>query len=157
MVTAERRLESNLRKWLPLCQHIGLSIEKAQDGVFRCRVPLTEPNSNHFGTVHAALQFAALEVLGGMVVASIGLMQGKYLGVVKEFQIKFRAPAQTAIFAETNVSESELSRICSDAENQGRADFTLNSTLSDGNGNIFATGHGIYVIKLAQVPEELRY
>ena len=74
----------------------------------------------------------------------------------QSIQIKFR-PAQTAIFAETNVSESELSRICSDAENQGRADFTLNSTLSDGNGNIFATGHGIYVIKLAQVPEELRY
>ena len=153
MDNIERRLENDLRGWLPLCEHIGLSIEQARDGVFRCRVPLNKANSNHFGTVHAALQFAALEVLGGVVIASIGLMQGRYLGVVKEFQMKFRAPAQTDIVAETNVSESELSRIHSAARNQGRAEFTLSSTLSDGSGNTFATGHGIYVIKLAQVPE----
>ncbi|MEM8942030.1 MAG: DUF4442 domain-containing protein, partial [Pseudomonadota bacterium] len=101
MKTEESRVESRLRELLPLYKHIDLTIESVSGGVFRCKIPLNEANKNHFGTVHAALQFAVAEVLGGLVGESLGVLNDQHVGVVKNFEIHFKKPATTDVIAET--------------------------------------------------------
>ena len=145
----EERIGKLFRELLPLYEHIDLSVECASAGVFRCRVPLNEANSNHFDTVHAALQFAAAEMLGGLVAESLGLLGGQYLGVVRKFEIEFKTPATTDITAEAHVSDDELSAVVDRLNASGRVDFDVDSTVTDEQGTVVATARGTYAIRPA--------
>ena len=71
MSEAEDKIQSFLWKLIPFYEHVELSIESARDGVYRCRLPLNDRTKNHLGTVHAAIQWASAEVLGGLVIWTI--------------------------------------------------------------------------------------
>jgi acyl-coenzyme A thioesterase PaaI-like protein len=64
----ESEIQAVLFECCPLYKHIGLTVESAQGGHYRRRLPLDAKNTNHINTVHAALQWAAAEVVGGLVV-----------------------------------------------------------------------------------------
>ncbi|MEM6606868.1 MAG: YiiD C-terminal domain-containing protein, partial [Pseudomonadota bacterium] len=125
MKTEESRVESRLRELLPLYKHIDLTIESVSGGVFRCKIPLNEANKNHFGTVHAALQFAVAEVLGGLVGESLGVLNDQHVGVVKNFEIHFKKPATTDVIAETRMPVGDLTALAERIEADGRVDFDL--------------------------------
>lgn len=147
MKEREQELEKSLRRLFPLYDHIGLSVESASAGVYKCRVPLNKQNSNHFQTVHAALQWASAEVLGGLVIATSGIDLGKYLGVVKSFHIEFRKPATSTIVAETRFSDSDMKAMLQRLKAHGRCDFELETCIRDETGNPVAQGHGVYAIR----------
>ena len=146
----ESDIERRFRRLFPLYEHIDLRIESASSGVYRCRVPLTEKNSNHFKTMHAALQFAAAEVLGGIVFAASDIDPRKFLGVVKRFEIEFKRPASTTVTAEAHFSDPEKEAMLIRLREDGRCDFVMRSVLRNENGETVAEGRGVYAVRPAR-------
>ena len=52
----EARLEEGLRRTFPLYDFVGLEVQSASDGVYRCFVPFRPENLNHIATIHAAMR-----------------------------------------------------------------------------------------------------
>lgn len=147
---AEEKLETYLRTNLPIYEHIGLKIVSASHGEYRCSIPLQKENSNHFGTIHAAIQWASAEVVGGLVfLTAFPPEEKQFLGMVKEFTISFKKPATTSVIAETFFSESELEAVKEAVLKHGRHDFEISCVLRNTDGEIIAEGKGIYAIRKA--------
>ena len=83
----EARIEARLKRNFPIYDYVGLEIESASDGIYRCVVPLRESNVNHIATVHAAIQWAAAEVLGGMVVMSVFCSEPGLVRAAPKYQL----------------------------------------------------------------------
>lgn len=143
----EKSIERSFRKILPLYDHVGLEVEKASEGEYRCRVPLNDANSNHFGTIHAAIQFAVAEALGGLVLASSSVDTSRFLGVVKRFEIDFRKPATTGIVASTHFSTDDMQSIADSLRDADRSDFELDIVVESESGETIAQGRGFYAVR----------
>ena len=59
--------------------------------MYRCRIPLNDQNKNHIDTVHAAIQWAAAEVLGGLVIA-VNFRDPPLFVAVRSVSIDFLRP-----------------------------------------------------------------
>jgi acyl-coenzyme A thioesterase PaaI-like protein len=138
-----------LYQYLPLYEHIGMTVESAQNGIYRCRLPLDPRNSNHINTVHAALQWATAEALGGLlVVDSFGSSCfAKVFVAVKSAAIEFVRPARTAITAETIPDPTELERIKALVDAGGEAQFSLEVTIRSTDGETVARMSANYVAR----------
>lgn len=145
----EADIQALLQSAFPLYQHIGLVVESASDGVYRCRVPLAAQNVNHLNTVHAALQWAVAEVLGGIVViATFGPEQLPYIfGAVRSANIEFLRPARTDVVAETTLSVAESDRLRASIAAGESADFELHSHIRSTSGETVATMHATFVVR----------
>lgn len=134
---------------LPLAQHTGMIVESAENGVYRIRMPLNADTGNHMQTVHAALQFAAAEVLGGLVVVTAVPFEDlpKIYGAVKSATIEFVRAARTDITAEAHMPEAELARIRQAVKAGNEALFTLRPLVRDREGRDVARFQGEYVIR----------
>ena len=91
----EARLEKGLRRTFPIYDFVGIEVQSAREGVYRCFVPFRPENLNHIATIHAAIQWAASEGLGGLVMMSAlvslvlwGLAVGLDVDVVKKISEK---------------------------------------------------------------------
>ncbi|MDP6979971.1 MAG: YiiD C-terminal domain-containing protein [Myxococcota bacterium] len=149
MADFEARVERSLRKNFPIYEYMDFKVESASGGVYRAAVPLNEENSNHFDTVHAALQWASLEALGGLVWIAVKPEDRSLLPVVKRFEIDFKRPATTDITAETKFSESEAAAMRAALAADGRCDFELESTIRNTAGEVVAEGKGFYSVRKA--------
>lgn len=149
MGDVEAGIEAQLRARLPLYEHMGLRVESASNGVFRCAVPLREGNLNHFRTVHAALQWAAAEALGGLVWFSTHPDESRFVPVIRRYTIEFKKPAWTEVVAETRFSDAEAAAMDAALERDGRYDFELESVIRNADGEIVAEGKGAYAIRSA--------
>ena len=132
----EREIQELLYRVCPLYAHMGLSVEHARDGLYRCRVPLSPENINHLGTVHAALQWALAEVLGGLAVLSIFPPErfASLYAAVTWAESEFVKPARGALIAESRLDTAEQDRVSSAVErgDEGRFDLTTIVRLEDG-------------------------
>jgi len=143
----ETKLQESFRENFPLYEYMQLSVESAPDGVFRCSVPLTRNNSNHFHTVHAALQFALAEVLGGAVWVACKPKGNDFLPVVRSFRIDFKRHASSDLVGETHFSAAQAATMKAELATKGRFDFKLESILRNAEGETIATGVGDYAIR----------
>jgi acyl-coenzyme A thioesterase PaaI-like protein len=143
----ESKLQRNLRENLPLYEYMDLRIECASDGIFRCVVPMIENNMNHFRSIHAALQWAAAEVLGGLVWAISQPEEGEFVPVIRRFEIDFKRPAYGDIVAETRFSEEQADTLKSELNANGRYDFVLESEVRNLEEETLAIGKGFYAIR----------
>ena len=142
----EARMESSLRKQLPLYDFFGLEVQSVRDGVYRCLVPHRKSNLNHLNTIHAGIQWSAAEVLGGMVMISV--LQGTpFFAVVKHVSIDFKRPARTAITAEALFDEASAEMLKSDFETRGEASFALQVSLRDLDGVEVSSAVGDYLAR----------
>ena len=149
MINSEIDLQSWWRRACPLYEHVGLVVESANDGVFRCKIPLTEKTSNHFQTMHAAMQMAVAEVLGGIV--GISLISPdemtKTFGAAKSFSIDFLRPARTSVTAETRLDMDEAKAIRTALSQGQNSEFTLHAEIVDDDGQIVAKSKAVYVLR----------
>jgi hypothetical protein len=97
--------------------------------------------------MHAALQWASAEVLGGLIVAASGIDLAKYLAVVKSFHIEFKKPATSAIVGEARFSDSDMNAMLRRLDDHGRCDFELDAYIKDEAGETVAQGRGVYAIR----------
>lgn len=143
MVLDVQVLQRYLEENLPIYSFIGLQILEADPEGAKCFVPLSRNNTNHFGSVHAAVQWAMAEVLGGVI--SFPNFGGEdILTVVKEVTIRFERPAMTDLTSETSIGAGEIQRIKGDLAEGGKADFTLDIEVKDSSGTTVARVTGLY-------------
>jgi acyl-coenzyme A thioesterase PaaI-like protein len=149
-MSREARLQAGLHHSFPIYEFVGLEVESASDGVYRCYVPYRPSNMNHISTIHAAIQWAASEVLGGLVMMSA--LEGlAFFAVVKNVSIDFKRPARSGITTETLFDDSEAARFKADFEKNGEAEFSLHTVVRDEDGVEVASADGGY---LARKPRE---
>ena len=144
--TLEARIEARLKRNFPIYDYVGLEIESASDGIYRCAVPLRESNVNHIATVHAAIQWAAAEVLGGMVVMSVFGSEPVF-AVVTKVSIDFTRPARSAIRAETLFAEAEAAHLRETFEHEGEAEFSLRAVVRGEDGGEVAASKAQYLVR----------
>ena len=149
------RAEATLYRLCPLYELIELRVESMRDGVYRCRVPLNRANSNHLKTVHAAVQWASAEMLGGLVAMRIIGPErlATMYAAVQSVSIDFRRPARSAIIAEARFDEDEARHIEQQVRSGMDATFSLNATVRGDNGETIAVTEAVYVVRPQRRPE----
>ena len=142
----EARLEEGLRRTFPLYDFVGLEVQSASDGVYRCFVPFRPENLNHIATIHAAIQWAASEVVGGLVMMS-ALAGVPFFAVVKNVSIDFKRPARSGITTEAEFDDAAAQRLRADFEREGEAGFSLHVTVCDDKGVEVASADAEYLAR----------
>lgn len=146
MGEAEDEVQSFLRRLIPFYDHIDLTIESAQDGVYRCSLPLNDRTKNHLDTVHAAIQFASAEVLGGLVIA-FNFQGSKLFVAVRSVNIEFLRPARSGILAEVLFPNERVEEIRRQLAATGDVDFEVRAVVRDSSGREVAVTTGQYVAR----------
>ena len=147
MIPIEKEIEAWARKNLPVYEFMDLKVINSSDGLYRCLVPLSKNTTNHIFTVHAAFQWAAAEILGGLVVLC-NRKDEKYVPVVKGLNIDFKAPALSDITSTAYFADRDVVEMNSALESTGRYDFALNSKIRDTNEQVVAEAEGYYAVRV---------
>ena len=125
-----KELQRYFEKNFPLYRHAGIKILEARHGEAKCYAPLKESNSNHFGGLHAAIQWAMAEVLGGVIIF-YDFRTEEVFGLVKDFYIAFKQQATTDITSETSISPHEIDRVKDELDNIGKSELALEIELKN--------------------------
>jgi len=139
-------IQSFLWDIFPIYRHIGLTVELAGSGLYRCRIPMSEQNRNHIGTIHACIQWAAAEVLGGLVVVA-NFDHSRLFYVVRTVTIRFLKPARTDLTAEAFLTDERVKDLQDKLMRHGEAGFELDAVVRDNNGAIVAETSAEYLIR----------
>jgi len=143
---AEERIQTFLRRLIPFYEHVELAIESAGDGVYRCSLPLNDQTKNHLDTVHAAIQWASAEVLGGLVIA-VNFPDSKLFVAVRSVNIEFLRPARSKIVAEVLFPDERVEEIRRRLESKGEVEFEVRAVVRDSSNRDVATTVGQYVVR----------
>lgn len=146
MGETEAKIQAFLRELIPLYQHVGLVIESASNGVYRCSLPLNDRTKNHLQTVHAAIQWASAEVLGGLVIA-VNFRDSSLFVAVRSMTIEFLRPARSEIVAEVVFADEQVEDIRHQLETKGDVDFEVRAVVRDSSQREVATTVGQYVVR----------
>ena len=146
MSEAEDEIQSFLRRLIPFYEHVGLSIESAKDGVYRCSLPLNDQTKNHLDTVHAAIQWASAEVLGGLVIA-VNFRDSRLFVAVRSVAIEFLRPARSEITAEVLFPDERVEDLRRGLESKGEVEFEVRAVVRDSSQRDVATTVGQYVVR----------
>ncbi len=130
---------------IPAAHKLGIKAVEARRGFAAATVPLQD-NGNHFGVVYAGVQFAVAEILGG-IIAIASFDPAKYYPLVKKVDIEFTGMARSDLRAEASLTEDELRRVETQAEENGKADFALDAVVRDEAGQTVAITHGLYQLR----------
>ncbi len=126
-------------------RNMGLKILALAPGEVKLMLP-KKGNENHLGTVFAGALFTLAEVPGG-VLAYTTFDAARFYPVVKEMNIKFVRPATTDVTVESVMSQAESDRLAQEAEETGKASFTLDGEILDANGKVVAKTQGFYQLR----------
>ncbi|ORB16599.1 thioesterase [Mycobacterium noviomagense] len=130
---------------IPTAHQMGVRVVEARRGYAAVTVP-AEGNGNHFGVVYAGVQFTVAEMLGGVIALST-FDNAKYFPLVKNVDIKFVGMARSQLRAEASLDEETISRVETEADERGKADFTLEAVVTDADGKTVATARGLYQLR----------
>lgn len=139
-------LQNFLWDLCPIYKHIGLTVESSGSGVYRCRIPISEQNLNHVGTVHGCILWAGAEVLGGLVVVS-NFDHSSLFYVVRAVTIGFLKPARTDVTAEAFFADEKIEQLQDKLVRNGEAAFDLRSVIRDNHETIVAETSSEYLIR----------
>jgi hypothetical protein len=130
-------------------QRTGIKVLAMKDRYVKTLMPL-EGNVNHVGIMYAGSLFTIGECMGGAIYG-VAFDITRFYPIVKEVTIKFRRPVVTDVTLELEMSQQEAEAIQQEAEEKGKADFTLDLELKDTNGEMVCTVSGIWQIR--KIPE----
>lgn len=124
---------------------LGLEVIAMGPGTMTLRVPF-EGNYNHVGTMYAGALFAIAEVPGGALAVQL-FDPARFYPVIKHMSVDYRRPAKTDITVEATIGPDEVSRILTDVEADGKADFVMNLEVTDTDGVVVMTSVGDYQLR----------
>lgn len=130
---------------LPAAHRMGVKVVELEEGRAVSEVP-AEGNTNHVGTVYAGVLFTVAEVLGGAICLPT-FDSSEFYPIVKDVNIRFRRPATTTIRATTAIDPETANTVRKAAATHDKADFELDTELTDTDGQVVATAHGIYQLR----------
>jgi acyl-coenzyme A thioesterase PaaI-like protein len=138
-------MNAALGSTIPIAHNMGVRVVEARPGFAATVVPV-EGNGNHFGVIYAGVQFTVAEILGGIISLST-FDSSKYFPLVKNIDISFVAMAKSELRAEASLDDDTIARIEAEAAERGKADFTLEATVTDADGKTVATTRGLYQLR----------
>jgi hypothetical protein len=127
----------------------GIKVLAMRDRYVKTLMPL-EGNVNHVGIMYAGSLFTIGECMGGAIYG-VAFDHQRFFPIVKEITIKFRRPAATDVTLELEMDEETADRIQKEAEEKGKADYTLELELKDTSGEVVSIVHGVWQIR--KIPE----
>ena len=130
---------------IPILGRMGLRLVDLAPGRAAAEVPF-EGNGNHIGTMYAGVLFSVAEMLGG-VLAQATFDGSRYAPIVKGADIRFLRPARTGVRASTALSADEVARVTAAADENGKADYVLETQVVDEEGTVVATLRGDYQLR----------
>ncbi len=133
-------------------QRTGLTILAARERYAKFMMPL-EGNTNHVGSMYAGALFTLGEFTGG-IIPGVTFDVERFYPIVKEVTIKFLGLAKTDVTIEHSISKEDADKIQADAEENNKADFTMELEVKDANDEIVALVNGIWQIRT--IPEEFK-
>ncbi len=141
-------IEAKIWRMCPLYEHIDLRVESIGDTV-ACTVPLTVANTNHLGGMHAAVQWAVAEAVGG-----VGFFAHPELGecwlAVRDVTISFVTVATTALRAEARFDAAQVASIAAQLTDRQRANYEVECVLRDTSGQVVTTATGHYHLRRSE-------
>ena len=138
-------LNAGMAATIPTAHQMGIKVVAAEPGFAAATVGV-EGNGNHFGVIYAGVQFTVAEILGGVIALST-FDSSKYFPLVKNVDIKFVGMATTQLRAEARMDEDTITRVAAEAAEKGKADYELDAVVSDADGRVVATTHGLYQLR----------
>lgn len=130
---------------IPVVHGMGVEAVEARRGYASSSVPI-EGNGNHFGSMYAGVLFTVAEILGGLI-ALATFDSAAYYPLVKDLKISYLRPASTDVTAVATLDDAEIKRITSEAAENGKSDFTLDTTVTDANGVVVVESTGLYQLR----------
>lgn len=138
-------MNTALGSTIPIAHTMGVQVVEARRGYAAATVPV-EGNGNHFGVIYAGVQFTVAEILGGIISLST-FDASKYFPLVKNIDISFVGMARSELRAEAALDDDTIARIDAEAAERGKADFTVEATVTDADGKTVATTRGQYQLR----------
>ncbi|KMQ74432.1 PaaI family thioesterase [Marinobacter subterrani] len=129
---------------IPFAPRNGFSVEEVRPGYVRARIRL-KGNKNHFGSLYAGAYFLVAEIPGGVL--TLFDLGPAYTPILKEMTLQFLQPANSDVTVEFSLSPETVAAILADADETGRAKFTLEGKLTDQDGNHVATSIAHYRVR----------
>lgn len=123
----------------------GLTVVELKNRYTKLCMPL-EGNGNHVGIMYAGSLFTLGEVTGGIIPA-VSLDMTDLVPIVKEVNIRYKAPAMTDVFLTAEWSEEEAAAIQQTVADDGKADFNLELELKDVNDTVVAIVNGTWQVR----------
>lgn len=129
---------------IPFAPRNGFSVEEVRPGYVRARIRL-KGNKNHFGSLYAGAYFLVAEIPGGVL--TLFDLGPSYTPILKEMTLQFLQPANSDVTVEFSLAPKTVAAILADADETGRAKFTLEGKLVDLEGNHVATSIAHYRVR----------
>jgi acyl-coenzyme A thioesterase PaaI-like protein len=129
---------------IPFAPRNNFSVEEVRPGYVRAKIRL-KGNKNHFGSLYAGAYFLVAEIPGGVL--TLFDLGPAYTPILKEMTLQFLQPANSDVTVEFTLPPETVAGILADADETGRAKFTLEGTLKDEEGNHVATSIAHYRVR----------
>ena len=122
----------------------NFSVEEVRPGYVRAKIRL-KGNKNHFGSLYAGAYFLVAEIPGGVL--TLFDLGPSYTPILKEMTLQFLQPANSDVTVEFTLDPETVAAILADADETGRAKFSLEGKLVDEEGNHVATSIAHYRVR----------
>jgi uncharacterized protein (TIGR00369 family) len=132
------QLKGMLSQVVPFNRHLGLEVLEVGDGSAAVRLPEGPHLMNHVGTQHAAALFSVAEAAsGGAMLGAFSDLIGQVTPLARSASINYLKPARGPITARAVVSEP-VAEVRTRLDGEGRAEFPVDVTLTDGSDVVVA-------------------
>lgn len=138
-------MNASMKHTIPTAHQMGIIVVEARRGYAVTSAP-AEGNGNHFGVMYAGVLFTTAEILGGIIPLAT-FDSTKYFPLVKNLDIAFVGMARSDVRAEAALDDQTIARVEAEAAEKGKSDFTLDATVTDADGQVVATTHGLYQLR----------
>jgi len=145
MTEIPKEFADMIEQGMEFVKRIGLKVVKLEPRYVELKVPL-QGNTNHIGTMYAGALFTLAEIPGGAIFMTT-FDFSQYYPIVKEMTTKFKRPVMTDAIIKVGLTDDEVEKINSDAEEHGKAEFLLKGEIFDDNGQLVAESLGTYQIR----------
>ncbi len=133
---------------IPAIKRTGIRVLDIRPRYTKILMPL-EGNVNHVGMMYAGALFTIGEIPGGILhLASFDV--NRFFPIVKEINIRFRRPATTDVTLEMALDADQADQIQAEAEEKGKADFSLEMEIKDAAGEVVSMINGTWQIRKIQ-------
>lgn len=145
LVSTTEEMTAHVRRMIPIFGAMELEVVEAGRTTVAARIP-AGPNGNHFGATYAGCLFSVAEVLGGIFASTSLVLEGA-VPLVKQVTIDFLRPATTAVTARASLTEETIARVLAETSERGKADFLLETEVSDEQGTVVARTSCTYQLR----------
>ncbi|WP_297794339.1 DUF4442 domain-containing protein [uncultured Marinobacter sp.] len=129
---------------IPFAPRNGFSVEEIRPGFVKARIRL-KGNKNHFGSLYAGAYFLVAEIPGGVL--TLFDLGPAYVPILKEMTLQFLQPANTDVTVTFELDAATVESVKAEADQTGRAAFSLQGFLYDDDGNHVATSIAQYRVR----------